>query len=793
MKTLSNCLVFAFIVILPYLADCQNPVYSRVRVYADQKALMELSKAGVAIDHGNIKKGVYLESDFSASEIETISRMGYKYDILIEDVVAYYVDRAMRSAGQLPETSGGNCFNTPNYTTPSNFALGTMGGYYKYAEFTGHIDNMFNLFPNLITQKQPIGSFITNDGYPIYWLKISDNPTIDENEPEILFTGVHHAREPEGLTQMIFFMYYLLENYGTDPEITYLVDNLEIYFIPMVNPDGYTYNENTYPNGGGMWRKNRRVNGGNEFGVDINRNYGYKWGYDNQGSSPDSSSETYRGPGAFSETETQAVKYFAEQHNIQITLNYHTYGNLLIYPWGYEYGIFTPDSALFMEWAMLMTVENHYAFGTGDQTVGYITNGDSDDWMYGEQNTKPKDMSFTPEVGNAGDGFWPAQNRIIPLCNETMLQNLMTLRLALKYAIANDESPTLVSQQTGYFNFDIKCLGLDTPSTFTVEIIPLGNELTSVGPAIVFNNMNLLETRYDSVAYTLDGNINPGQQFSFLLSVDNGSFAHVDTITKYYGQPVILFSDDGNSISNWTTQNWGSSNTVYHSPSASITDSPGGNYSNNTTNIITINNAISLNNCVYAAVQFWARWEIEPGYDYVEFEASDDNGNSWTPLCGHYTKPGSPNQDQNNPLYDGFQLNWVFEEVNLNDYLGQSVLLRFKFKSDFWTKEDGFYFDDMNVETVVNTGINDASKQVDISLYPNPSANNITIGIKGLVSDQFDIILRDVLGNVVMTLAALSPTDFPYTLSLDKLPQGVYMVEITGNSISEVKQFVISK
>jgi len=108
----------------------------------------------------------------------------------------------------------------------------------------------------------------------------------------------------------------------------------------MVNPDGYTYNENTYPNGGGMWRKNRRVNGGNEFGVDINRNYGYKWGYDNQGSSPDSSSETYRGPGAFSETETQAVKYFAEQHNIQITLNYHTYGNLLIYPWGYEYGHF---------------------------------------------------------------------------------------------------------------------------------------------------------------------------------------------------------------------------------------------------------------------------------------------------------------------------------------------------------------------------------------------------------------------------------------------------------------------
>jgi murein tripeptide amidase MpaA len=97
----------------------------------------------------------------------------------------------------------------------------------------------------------------------------------------------------------MYYMWYLLENYGTDPEATYLVDNREMYFVPCFNPDGYEYNRQTDPNGGGMWRKNRRNNGGS-YGVDLNRNFGYMWGYDDLGSSPIPSSETYRGPSAFS-------------------------------------------------------------------------------------------------------------------------------------------------------------------------------------------------------------------------------------------------------------------------------------------------------------------------------------------------------------------------------------------------------------------------------------------------------------------------------------------------------------
>jgi len=123
----------------------------------------------------------------------------------------------------------------------------------------------------------------TWEGRKLQYVRISDHPDTDEPEPEVLYTALHHAREPNGASQLLFFMWYLLENYATDTEVSYIVDNAELYFIPCVNPDGYVYNETTDPQGGGYWRKNRRDNGDGTFGVDLNRNYGYFWGNDDSG------------------------------------------------------------------------------------------------------------------------------------------------------------------------------------------------------------------------------------------------------------------------------------------------------------------------------------------------------------------------------------------------------------------------------------------------------------------------------------------------------------------------------
>ena len=195
-------------------------------------------------------------------------------------------------------------------------------------------------------------------------VKISDNPDIDEQEPEILYTALIHAREPQSMMQMIYFMYYLLENYNTDPSVQYLVDNREMFFIPVLNPDGYEYNRSTNPSGGGMWRKNRKNNGGS-YGIDLNRNFGpyAYWNAPNGGSSTVPSSDTYRGTAPFSEPETANLRDFLATRYFKNALNYHTYSNLLIYPYG-ALEMETPDSATFREFARDMTAYNGYEYGT---------------------------------------------------------------------------------------------------------------------------------------------------------------------------------------------------------------------------------------------------------------------------------------------------------------------------------------------------------------------------------------------------------------------------------------------
>ncbi|SVE20103.1 uncharacterized protein METZ01_LOCUS472957, partial [marine metagenome] len=221
---------------------------------------------------------------------------------------------------------------------------------------------------------------------------------------------------------LFYFMNWLTENYGIDPEATALVNSRELYFIPAVNPDGLVYNQQIASNGGGMQRKNRRETcSSTPDGIDLNRNYSYMWGYDNSGSSPDGCSETYRGASPFSESETETVKNFVEAHDFKIALNYHSYGNLFIHPFGYDPSLSLPeeDHEIFIEYGEAMTQYNNYLLGTGIETVGYTVNGEACDWMYGEHGI----YAYTPEVGADSDGFWPSTIRIVPLAEENLFPN----------------------------------------------------------------------------------------------------------------------------------------------------------------------------------------------------------------------------------------------------------------------------------------------------------------------------------------------------------------------------------
>ena len=743
-----------FLIVLVVNALAQEQ-YSKVKIYTDDTGLQQLIQLGVGIDHGQREKGAFFISDFSASDIVIMEANGFVIDIIIDDVSAYY--QARNNDPEPRENRADNCSGTSpenEFTTPADFNLGSMGGFYTYQEFLNHLDTMFAKYPNLITQRSAIDTFQTHEGRPIYWLKISDNPNIDEAEPEILYTSVHHAREPASLSQVIMYMYYLLENYGIIDEVTNIVDNTELYFIPMINPDGYIHNFTTNPNGGGMWRKNRRNNGGGVYGVDLNRNYGHFWGVDNNGSSPNLSSETYRGPSAFSEPETHAVKHFSEEREFLMVLNYHTYGNLLIYPWGYAQSLYTPDSALFVEYAKVMTEQNNYTYGTGDQTVGYVTNGDSDDWQYGEQTTKAKALSFTPEAGDNDDGFWPTSSRIIPISKSNLRQNLNYAHLAGKYARVEDKSPASLSGISSYINFEIKRLGLDSPATFTVSLDPISAQISSVGGPVVFSGMSLLETRIDSISINLITGINDGDQIKFLMNVDNGSFIVSDTITKTYGTGISVFTDNASSITNWTSGgSWALTTEDYHSSPSSFTDSPGGNHGNSVTSSLFLNDTIDLTSAVSANLNFWARWELETGYDYVQVQASNDFGANWIPLCGQYTKTGNSSQDEGNPVFNGFQFEWVLEEMNLSDFLGQEILVRVRFKSDNFTTEDGFYFDDVEINIIEGenseNSISDIEMSRNINVFPNPNNGFFTVAYYGSTNEYFTFSILDILGKQI--------------------------------------------
>jgi len=292
-----------------------------------------------------------------------------------------------------------------------------FGLYHTYSENLAWLDQLRLQYPSVISARWSIGT--TGEGRPIWCLRVSDNPDVDEpGEPEVLFDALHHAREVMSSEMVVMLAEYLAQQYAAgNPEIVELLDTTEIYLVPMVNPDGFVYNESTNPLGGGMWRKNRRLNVDGSRGVDINRNYPYEWGCEG-GSSGTPSSETYRGTAPGSEPEVQALMALINAHDFVVRQSYHTYANLTLYPWGYTTGD-TPDEAVFRELAAEMTALNGYTPGQPPDVL-YEVCGDSFDWDYGQQDQHTKIFGFTTEMGGDGDGFWPTDARRQPLFDENI-------------------------------------------------------------------------------------------------------------------------------------------------------------------------------------------------------------------------------------------------------------------------------------------------------------------------------------------------------------------------------------
>ena len=393
--TTKNLLLVLLFLTLFSASGFSHPVFMQVKIKIDSPAqLNELRGMGLDIISEKLD---YVEVLVEPDGYEKLQSSGYSCDVVHADLTKYYQSRLEKDKD--------------------------MGGYLTLSELNAWLDQIIADHPDIVSSKISIGQTI--EGRDQWAVKISDNPEIDEDEPEVLFTAAIHAREVITPLVVLNLMDSLTDNYSTDTDIQDLVDNREIWFVACCNPDGYYNNEVIAPDGGGLWRKNMRDNGDGTFGVDLNRNFGFGWGYNDYGSSPITDDLTYRGTAPFSEPETQNLRDFHNAHDFIIAVYFHSYGNRLYGPWGY---ISSPprDSIVFNYICDSVWAVNGYANDVG---VGNI-NGCTDDWVYGETTTKNRTFAFTNEIGHDVDGFWPQVARIPSLVNENVLGGLAYLRVA---------------------------------------------------------------------------------------------------------------------------------------------------------------------------------------------------------------------------------------------------------------------------------------------------------------------------------------------------------------------------
>jgi hypothetical protein len=332
---------------------------SLIRIYL--KTPEDVGRLPRALDVAGRKPGAWIDVVADADKLQEIRASGLPSEVILEDVEAH--QRTVK------------------------------GAYHSFPQLVSDLQAMAASYP-AIARLDTVGW--SYQSRPLLVLKISDNVGTDEDEPEVLFMGLHHAREWPSLEIAYFIADTLTSGYGADAHITDVVDSREIWVMPCVNPDGYVYCHDQ----GHDWRKNRHYFPGfDTCGVDLNRNYPGSCNGDPQGAwgttgtgggtthHPDY--ETYCGPAPFSEIEIQAVRDLFLAHEFVINVSYHTYAEMVIWSWGYDGGVVTPDDDIIAgvgtEMASrISTMSGGGTYGAAQSpAIGYVVAGDTEDWAYG--------------------------------------------------------------------------------------------------------------------------------------------------------------------------------------------------------------------------------------------------------------------------------------------------------------------------------------------------------------------------------------------------------------------------
>uniref|UniRef100_A0A0K0E546 ShKT domain-containing protein n=1 Tax=Strongyloides stercoralis TaxID=6248 RepID=A0A0K0E546_STRER len=305
--------------------------------------------------------------------------------------------------------------------------------YHSFGSVINYLNSLAITFPDRV-HVQPIGT--THEGRQIPLIKIGTE--VRANKPAIWIDGGIHAREWVSPSVVLYFIDQLVNEYERKPYIRNLVDSIDWYIVPLLNPDGYEHSRSSTDPETRLWRKNKSpqacitVNSGFFAppktqccqGVDLNRNY--DWFFGQYGSSTDPCSEIFQGKHAFSEPETRSVRDFIHKLNGQVKafLTFHSYSQILMFPFGHQQRTYPSDvddlrsTANRAAEALRRVYGTKYIVGTGSDTL-YPASGGSEDWAKGKMGIKYAYLFELRPEESVYDGFLLREDQILPTARET--------------------------------------------------------------------------------------------------------------------------------------------------------------------------------------------------------------------------------------------------------------------------------------------------------------------------------------------------------------------------------------
>ncbi|MHC4661090.1 MAG: M14 family zinc carboxypeptidase [Planctomycetota bacterium] len=322
----------------------------------------------------------------------------------------------------------------PGTSEDRTFALPAKTPWTIYHSYEGenslvdYVHELANRYPDLV-ELGTLGS--SWEGRSIYFVKISDNPSISEGEPQVLVDGGIHSKEWIATENALYIATALLDNYNFDTDITSLVNRREIWVIPMFNPDGRVkdaVNDGIDPASYLDWRKNLRDNnlngtfGDTSDGVDLNRNFPLGWG---TGASSSFSSDVYRGPSPLSEPESEGFENLVVANNFRVYLTLHSKAGKILYPWGYTTDV-APDEARLNSVAIRMASVMAGFLPMKASSLG-VAGGCTDDWLYDVYSSN-RAISYTVEA--TGALFRPLNDQILSHARTTYAGAVIAFKVA---------------------------------------------------------------------------------------------------------------------------------------------------------------------------------------------------------------------------------------------------------------------------------------------------------------------------------------------------------------------------